>query len=75
MERYKNLGGRSNVHSYEIGEDYIMVRFKDGDLYRYTLESSGDDGLSTMKMLARGGMGLNAYINKYMRKRYESKSR
>lgn len=75
MERYRNLGGRSNVHSYEIGDDHIIIRFNDGMLYRYTSSSSGDEGLSTMKTLARGGMGLNAYINKYMRKRYESKSR
>ena len=27
MERYNNIGGDSGVSAYEIGDDYIIVKF------------------------------------------------
>jgi hypothetical protein len=41
MERYKNLGGDSNVISYELGNGSILVQFGDGFLYEYTNASAG----------------------------------
>lgn len=71
MTRYRDLGGNSGVQAYELGDDYIKVRFSDGGLYLYTYSSAGSSFIETMKSLARSGSGLNSYINKYVRKRYQ----
>lgn len=75
MERYKNLGGDSNVVAYEIGSDSIKVRFGDGSIYTYTYQSAGQSNIEQMKTLAIAGHGLNSFINRVVRKRYASKSR
>ena len=36
MERYKNIDGDSGVSEYEIGADFIRVRFSTGATYLYT---------------------------------------
>lgn len=73
MTQYKNLGGRSGVYSYEIGGDSIEVQFNDGMVYLYTENSAGSTNLEQMKKLALAGSGLNSFINKYVKKGYESK--
>ena len=75
MERYKNLGGDSGVSDYKIGDDSITVQFSTGDVYLYTYSSAGSTHIEEMKLLAVTGEGLNSYINKYVRKGYESKLR
>lgn len=75
MERYANLGGNSNVVGYEIGNDFIRVQFSDGSIYLYTYESTGVDNIEQMKRLARNGQGLNAFINRHVRKAYACKER
>jgi hypothetical protein len=74
MERYRNLTGTSAVTAYEIGLDYIIVRFKGGDNYTYDYGSAGREAVETMKALAIAGKGLNSYIGTHVRKRYSSKS-
>ena len=38
MENYKNLNGRSGVTAFEVGEDYIFVKFGNiGYLYTYSI--------------------------------------
>jgi len=71
MEAYANLGGDSNITAYEIGPNYIAVQFADGSIYRYTDASAGPDNVATMKSLARAGQGLNSFINKNVRYKYE----
>lgn len=73
MERYLNLGGDSNVIGYEIGGDFIRVRFGDGSTYLYTNQSAGAENIATMKTLAVAGQGLNSFINRVVRKLYASK--
>lgn len=73
MERYLNLGGDSNVTGYEIGPDFIRVQFGDGSIYLYTYKSAGSENIEQMKQLARSGQGLNSFINRVVRKQYESK--
>ncbi|HEX9805190.1 MAG TPA: hypothetical protein VGA67_05905 [Candidatus Dojkabacteria bacterium] len=73
MERYKNLGGDSGVVAYEIGDDFIKVRFHDGSLYLYNYQSAGSNNIETMKELAIAGKGLNSFINKVVKNRYASK--
>ncbi len=72
MPRYANLGGDSGVESYEIGDDSITVVFSTGVLpYRYTYASAGAANIEQMKSLAQRGEGLNEFINRYVRDKYE----
>jgi len=75
MEQYRNLGGNSGVSAYESGSDFIKVLFKDGALYLYNYESTGQQDVETMKGLAAGGTGLNSFISSKVRKRYAEKLR
>ena len=75
MERYRNLGGNSGVAGYEIGSDFIRVQVSNGSVYLYTYASAGANNVEQMKQLARMGQGLNAFINRYVRKAYERKER
>lgn len=75
MERYANLGGDSGVTHYEIGDDSIIVEFRDGGMYLYTYASAGRSNIDQMKSLAQRGEGLNEFINRYVRKRYARKLR
>ena len=75
MEKYKNLEGNSGVSEYQNGADFIRVRFKDGGQYLYTNSSAGTNNISAMQALAITGQGLNAYVNKYVKKQYASKEK
>ncbi len=75
MERYKNLGGDSNVHSFELATDSITVRFNDGNVYLYTNQSAGAANIAQMRQLGRAGRGLNSFINREVRKLYAKKYR
>lgn len=65
MEPYKNLSGTSNIAAYQLGDDFIVVRFKSGQWtdYTYTYASAGSS-VDVMKQLAVQGYGLNSYISK-----------
>ena len=71
MQRYKNLGGNSNVIAYLKGKDYIDVQFGTGKIYRYSYRSAGASKVEQMKILADQGRGLNSYIMRYARNDYE----
>ncbi len=75
MQPYKNLGGRSGIASYESGPDFIRVQFSDGDVYTFTYASAGSDNVEHMKELASKGQGLNAFLNRTVRKGYDRKER
>lgn len=63
MELYKNLSGQSGVHMYEIGEDYVRVKFhRTARIYIYSCFRAGLRNVEHMKQLARAGMGLNSFI-------------
>lgn len=70
MIPYKNLAGDSNVLAYETGPDWILVRFRRGPAFKYTVESAGAENIQTMKELAERGLGLNAFINTHVRYRH-----
>jgi hypothetical protein len=77
MEKYQNLSDLSNVVEYEIGDDYITVKFDENPAfthttYKFTYESAGKGNVEKMKELAQDGWGLNSYINAKVRKLYES---
>jgi hypothetical protein len=71
MERYRNTSGNSGVYSYEIGNDYIRVQFSSGQTYRYSYKKAGNHNVEKIKTLARNGSGLNAYINNYVKFKYD----
>jgi hypothetical protein len=71
MERYQNFGGDSGVSAYEIGSDYIRVRFSTGAVYSYSYRKAGGAHVERMKALARNGSGLNSYINRYAKFLYD----
>ncbi len=75
MERYTNIGGGSGVVAYETGSDFIRVQFSDGWVYTYTHSSCGVENCEHMKSLAVSGRGLNSFINRSVRTRYERKER
>lgn len=75
MERYRNLGGDSNVYAYEIGQGSITVQFGDGSIYLYTNQSTSPRNIAEMQRLAVQGQGLNSFIGRVVRKGYARKIR
>ena len=75
MKKYLNLSGKSGVTEYEIGDDYVKVCFGGGVVYKYSVKSAGQSEVDELKSLAIKGLGLNTFINKYVKYLYESKSR
>lgn len=72
MERYRNSGGDSGVSSYEIGSDYIIVKFSGtARTYRYSYRKAGQRHVENLKRLAQSGSGLNNYINSYVKNLYD----
>jgi hypothetical protein len=75
MERYKNLGGNSNVVAFEIEQGAITVQFGDGSVYLYTVQSTGATNITQMQHLASAGQGLNSFIGRVVKKGYAKKIR
>jgi hypothetical protein len=73
MEFYKNRRGNSNVDSFEITEDGIIVIFRGGAGYLYTNQSAGSSNIARMHDLARRGHGLNSFINHKVKSKYAKK--
>lgn len=63
MERYLNINGCSGIDAYEIGDDSILIKFKNQSVYLYTNDSTGSDNIKQMKILAQSGRGLNTFMN------------
>ena len=75
MTPYRNLGGNSNVVSYEATEEPIHVVFKSGRYRNYLYNSvrPGQIVMERMKALAAQGFGLNSYISSVVKDRYARK--
>lgn len=72
MTRYANLNGNSNVEAYDIGSNFIAVKFYGTKkIYRYTYASAGRMNVEQAKKLAKSGRGLNSFIMNFMRYSYE----
>tara|TARA_Y100000588_G_C13966996_1_gene801261 strand:- start:261 stop:476 length:216 start_codon:yes stop_codon:yes gene_type:complete len=69
MNRYENLNGDSGVSSYEVGPEYIRVKFN-GTFrsYTYSYRKAGVNHVERMKALAHSGSGLSSDINRYVKK-------
>ena len=72
MERYRNSSGGSGVSAYEIGSDYILVKFSGtARTYRYSYRKAGQNHVENLKRLAKSGSGLNSYINIHVKNLYD----
>ena len=69
MERYRNRD--SGVKAYQIGLDYILVKFNSFKIYKYSYVKAGVHKVEKMKTLALRGRGLNSYINRYAKYSYD----
>jgi hypothetical protein len=73
MQRYKDIDANSGVAAYEIGPGSITIQFADGGICLYDGLRPGSVHVAEMQRLAQAGDGLNAYINKHVRKKYAAK--
>ncbi len=73
--RYKNIGGKSKVVSYQMEKDSMTVRFADCSVYRYTNQSAGPANIGKMKSLAQAGKGLGTFIDANLKDRFSRKVR
>jgi hypothetical protein len=73
MQRYADHSRHSGIAAFELGEDYLDVRFTSGEVLHYTTRRPGARDVQHMKELALRGEGLAAYINRHIGVRYESK--
>jgi len=63
MKRYSNASGDSGISHYEIGDDYIWLRFTGSQkIYEYNNRLTGSKHVEQMKDLAEAGSGLSTYI-------------
>lgn len=80
MQTYLNLSGNSSVTDFEIGSDYIVVRFKKDKYgvayeYLYNYTNPGVARVEDMKILAKAGKGLASFIVRSVRANYVEKRR
>ncbi len=72
MKIYANRGGNSNVESFELGNDFIAVKFKSTlKIYVYSYSSAGAYNVDRAKRLAEDGSGLGSHIMLSMRNDFE----
>jgi hypothetical protein len=67
---YRNRSGNSGVTAFELGDDWIAVRFRSGTTYRYTSAITGAQHVAEMKRRAFAGNGLSSYISEQVGDRY-----
>lgn len=74
LKKYKNKSRISGVAGYEIGNDYIKIKFIGGDdAYVYSYTSAGETNVEIMKSLAQKGIGLSTYISLHVRNDFEKR--
>jgi hypothetical protein len=73
MRPYEDSSHGSGVSAFETGDDFIVVRFKSGEMYVYDHLSTGRAAVEKMKRLAVSGRGLSTYISREVRENYAKK--
>ena len=66
MTPYSSKSGKdSGIESYQIGDDFIRVKFKSQPKpYKYSNSSAGKLAVDEMKSLAIDQKGLSTYISR-----------
>ncbi|MEO8108379.1 MAG: hypothetical protein ABI594_00020 [Ginsengibacter sp.] len=73
LQPYKP-SGNAGVTAYEIGDDYLIARFKsDEEIYLYNEERPGKKDVDQMIKKAMEDEGLSTYINKIVQGNYIAK--
>lgn len=75
MKEYADIDGDSGIASFDAGDGYIVVFFKDGSAYEYTNAATEAAHVTQMIALAEVGEGLNSYINRNVRENYSRRLR
>ncbi|MGZ5243820.1 MAG: hypothetical protein ACXWEY_12175 [Bacteroidia bacterium] len=74
MEKYKNKSGESGVTHYEIGTDYINIRFQHSpEIYMHHYKIPCKSAVEKMKVLAEDGKSLSTFIGQEVKDNYFSK--
>lgn len=68
MRKYAHPAGDTGVTGFEFGPDSITLWFADGALERYTEQDLGRARIARMKRLAVEGSGLEAFIDRHIRR-------
>ena len=71
MKKYGNVSGNSGISAYEIGPDWIKVKFVTGEIYKYSYSKAGSYNVEQMKELAKDGKNLASYISRNVSKLYD----
>jgi len=73
ITKYKNLGNSSNVDWFEIGEEFLRVKFfNTSKIYQYSYSGkAGKIHVDELKRLAVNGKGLNSYIMMKLKEKYD----
>lgn len=71
MERYANRRGNSPITHFQIEVERIIIWFNTGKSYSYSYRLAGAFHVEQMKILARSGSGLSAYITHNVRNLYD----
>jgi len=72
-KNYDNFEGEPIVSAYEIGPDFIKLKFNNGATYLYDYGTTGPDNIEMMKDLAKSGSGLDGFIGDEVRKAYAAR--
>ena len=74
MKTYKNLSGSSGVVAYEIGKNFIKIKFEgESGIYTYDYKRPGIKDVEIMKALALKGEGLSTYISQHVGNNFSAK--
>jgi len=75
IEKYKNISRNAGVIHFQIGDNFIELRFNNAGLvYKYNGMKPGIVHVSNMKRLTKSGKGLTTYRNKEVKSYYSKKS-
>ena len=73
MEPYLDRSGTSGIAAYEIRDEAIVLRFKQGGTYLYDWSKPGWRHVEAMKLRAKAGRGLTSYVNRHVRENYAAR--
>lgn len=71
MEKYSNRRGNSPITHFQIESEKIIVWFQGGKSYSYSYRKAGRNHVEQMKVLAKSGSGLSAYITQNVKFAYD----
>lgn len=65
MQPYRNLSGKSGLEAFEIGNDFVKLRFRDNPrIYVYSSHNIAPEKIEQMKRLALSGRGLASFVSR-----------